>query len=329
MAKYDVAGVCTVEIEAGGLGHSSLVARRELAPLRWYIQYGDTCLQAQLLNDSEAKLQLLKYYRFDRPDVASELVPEAVMAGVPIQAPGGLLVAETSDNWAASIGATPVVLKSLRELVPQIVLRPLARDLVEVVGKIDIARLWGGARLRGAQQAAAFWQSRIVKRLVSQLIGTIAGEKWLKAEEAVVAGRVDVDDLIGSIAAKPQQFMLDLVQVFQLSDLSPFTVAQKLAGVCRRHLPEDTMALGGQVRHAVSKGKARRVDQSAWTCQYALRLCSAPHTIHDWAGERSRLGIEQLLAHPRLLRAARYIHLALSMPGRRGPSKKEDIWVWE
>jgi hypothetical protein len=157
----------------------------------------------------------------------------------------------------------------------------------------------------------------------------MAGDRWRNAEEAVVAGRADVDDLINWIAGRPDQSMLEFFQVVQVIDVSPFSITQKLVKVCRRRLADDCIALAGHVKHKVSKGKVRRVDQSAWTCQYALRLCSAPHTILEWAGDRTRVGIEQLLVHPRLLRAARYVHLALSLPGRHGSPKKEDIWVWE
>lgn len=328
-AKYDAAGTCTIQIDAGSLGQPSLIARRELAPLRWYIRYSDVRLEAQLLNDSETKLQLLEHFRFERPDTAVRLDPKVVMARMEIPAPGGLLIAETSNHRAATIGATPLVLKSLGGLAPEVVLRPLTRASADIVGRLTIAALWGGARIRGAQQAAALWRGRIVKQLVSQLVGTIAGEKWENAEKAVFVGKADVDDLISWIAGKPQHSMLDLVQVVHLSDVSPSAVTQKLVRICRRQLADDCMALGGHVRHTVGKGKVRRVDQSAWTCQFALRLCSAPHTIPDWAGDRTRLGIEQLLAHPRLLRAARYVHLALSLSGRHGPPKKEEIWVWE
>jgi hypothetical protein len=148
------------------------------------------------LNDSDTRLQVAEFFRFERPDVAVKLDAEKVVAGIEIPAPGGLLLAETSDHRAASIGATPLVLKSFGELAPKVLLRPLTQSPADIVERLRIAALWGGARIRGAQQAAAFWRGRIVQQLVGQLVSKMAGDRWRNAEEAVVAGRADVDDLI-------------------------------------------------------------------------------------------------------------------------------------
>jgi hypothetical protein len=281
------------------------------------------------LDDSELKLQTLEYYACEKPDVPVRLNGDEVKTGMSLSSPGGLLVAEAPGYRATSIAAAPLILKGFSGLALDVQLRSVIRNSADIMRRLEIITRWGVARLQGAQQASGLWRDRIVGQMLHQLIATILGENWRRAEEAVRSGKVDVDDLIDCIGGKPQQAMLDLVQILHLNDLGPFTVTQKLARICRRCLADDCFALAGQVKQTLRNGKVRRVDQSAWTFQYALRLCSAPHTLLDWAGDRAQLGMEQLLNHPRVLRAARYVHLALSLPSRHGPARKEQIWIWE
>jgi hypothetical protein len=47
-----------------------------------------------------------------------------------------------------------------------------------------------------------------------------------------------------------------------------------------------------------------------WMAEFALRLASAPHTLHAWAGERLSNGLRFGLKHGSILRAARHVVLS-------------------
>jgi len=47
-----------------------------------------------------------------------------------------------------------------------------------------------------------------------------------------------------------------------------------------------------------------------WMAEFALRLASAPHTLHAWAGERLSGGLRFAIKHASIMRAARHVVLS-------------------
>lgn len=71
-------------------------------------------------------------------------------------------------------------------------------------------------------------------------------------------------------------------------------------------------------------------DHLRWLSEFALRLASAPHTVEAWADGRAGKALHNLLAHPELMRAARYITLIVAEKFEgESTSSIYPGWTWD
>lgn len=327
--KSEDAYSCLLEFEAGELGTVPVNFEREFLPLKWNAKADKNQIFLRLsdYSDSDEKISVAKYDFLTPDQKVTVFYDEVHELGFPIPSSGGLYIAETSQLKQGIVVMRQMEQRSLKlyeirqhDFTPEFLSHTRnSRSLSELINLYNFWTTsgWEGYRLRLVDK------NIISKAFLLEIVSLIDDNcGWRKAEIQYCASKnTDSFHLRKTVSSKP-------------------SLLEKLAKICAvpRVFSADewvdnlVSALGDEVPEERTKvqriGKVShiKVTHRDWFAEFALRLCSRPETLQTWADKRYELGLEKMLAHPTLVRAARYIALTASSYGRK---YSPYTWDWE
>lgn len=316
-SKYDDAQVCAFEFDAGALGRRQITAERDFTPLRWAVRDNG---RRVILIDSQGCVDLnVSQILCATPLVEEQIDPSDALNGIVVPDGGALIVARSGRLGASTVVVPPQRVTSLDALsgARAEVLKP-SRNSSAILALARKTALWERARLAGSWLAEAR-RGTVVGALISALIGTIAGERWMDAEELLRDEPPAAQELMHKrVAIRPDE--------------------RAIAGILARRIES---SLGGSVAQAdqvfldaiVPFVHEVHLDAIA---PYALRLASSPSEARALVDkvtkgsnydEHEKELIDDLLLHPVIIRAARYFIVATrALVSRQG--REYDSMPW-
>jgi hypothetical protein len=304
---YEEAESGVISVSHSQLGVVSLRCEREFAPLRWVPGRDGSTPYVRLVNNTEAIVATgISEFAFpDRPRPL-EMDAESCVRW----AAGGLVTAEAATVTASIV--LPPVVRDFADLGVVNVLRLSggSKSPAEVRRLIDLANKWATASVPANPFA---WAGRVnVERaIIRQLAGLIGGQRWASLEQRVErdSESIRTSDLENALGNEPYQRTLarDLLGgLHRLVPLSPEKRVQPFADLISRH--------------------ARRVGvyrRDLHLAEFLLRLASSPASLATIPEVELKSTIDQVLTSPVLLRAARFVVIAIDV------TETEGSWVWE
>jgi hypothetical protein len=313
--SYDTTRVCELEFAADELGAFTVRCEREFTPLRWAVRRRDHGYAVRLLDDSgdEAKPEVTRV-AFEAPCVEEKI---GLISEYDVPASGGMYVARMHVFTAAII--VPPVLRGLADLRCVPCVDGGTRSTESILRALEIARLWGRARLPG-DFLSATRKREVLLALVRHVFRLLCGENWAR-EETITHDRDDGGArLKEAISRRPEEVGIGVVLAHDCADLT--------AATCEERVRRLT-SLATRFRLLPSAPTVSEVN-ACWLSELALRLASAPADIESWAGERLRTGLTHLLEVPTLARAARFLVLTTDrhLQSRAAPGEIYAGWAW-
>lgn len=338
---------CSIELDAGDVGHFNLLCERADRSLRWVLLDATRPHRLMLLNPAPAPrswapepLRITRY-RFDSPQEPHSIAAADLAQPWNVDDSGGLFVAYNYTPVQA-LGHPPGLVVPGRKasvIVPPAVtlfqgkpsIRPRfeVRSLGQAKSVLHVLRRWNAAETYG--NPVSLWAVQQVERAGANVIFRhIVGDSWGRAEADYLRSSGDdqaVKLFCQSIVTRerPDTRLAWLLgsQCSELASAAPHKRAHDLGTIARRTLP-----LGFNVR--VKQGRAAGL---AWLAEFALRLASAPATVPGWSGQDMTIGLSTLVAVPALARAARFLVLYVERAcENQAPSSPVALyagWEWE
>lgn len=331
---YDEAYVCEVEFSADELGSYTLRCDREFTPLRWSVRRKYDGFVVRLHDDAGTGEVIIERFTFERPTVCERIATSSEHKAPRV---GGLYLATLGDLKAAII--VPPIVEGLAGLSCEPIMGTSPRTVETIIRVLTIAQLWGKARLPG-DPIAGYRRKVVLRAITAHLAALLGGHIWASAESKLVdeRGLVDLKRVIpDKEGAQGISLELQLAYV-KLASEPPRTRVQTfcfLAESFRLTLPKSNQS-ESVGRSSLSGPKVTRPVQgvgpehSAWLSEFVLRLVSDPGTVNDWAGEFVDASVRKLLLAPTLVRAARFLVLAVDQHKKSGIASGEVYagWGW-
>lgn len=334
LGKSEDAYSCLLEFEAGELGTVPVNFERELLPLKWNVKAdkNQVFLRLSDYSDSAEKISVVKY-DFLTPD-QKIIVPydETHELGFPIPSSGGLYIAENSQIKQAIIVLRQLERSSFRSFAdlrqedgftPKFLkYKRTAASLLELLGLYITwaASVSAGSVIRKTDINV------VLNGLLLEIVSLVDdGFIWRKAEVLFCADKnKDSLYLHKAVSSKPS-LTAKLAGIFaEPRFLSADVWVDNLVFALGDEVPEERTKIQkvGRMSHI-------KVTSRNWFAEFALRLCSHPETLQTWADKRYELGLAKMLAHPTLVRAARYIILTTNRKTSNGDRNLPYTWDWE
>jgi hypothetical protein len=325
---------CLLEFDAGELGTVPINFEREFLPLKWYAKADKNQIFLRLsdYSDSDEKISVDRY-DFLTPDQKIE-VPynENHDLGFPIPSSGGLFIAKTSQIKQGIVVFRQLEQSSFKSFtdlrqedgfVPKF--SKYARSRESLLKLLNLYIIWNTSASVGSV-LRKIDVNVVSNGFLLEIVSLIDDDySWRKAEINYCTGKnVDSFYLRKAVSSKPS-----LIE--KLSKICPaprvFSADEwvnNLVAALGDEVPEERTKVqkNSQISHI-------KVIKRAWFAEFALRLCSRPETLQTWADKRYELGLDKMLAHPTLVRAARYIVLTVN---RRSSADYKSLpykWEWE
>jgi hypothetical protein len=305
---YDEAHGCVIGFSAGTLGCAHLSVERDFTPLRWVVRDGGA--EVVLLDAQADRDTTVTVFDAQTPDVAHVISTDSAMSGLIVPNTGALFSASSASASVAVVAVPRQRITSLAELGQRPVVQQCRRSAADLERLVRIAAVWESARL-GATSITSQRRDYAVKALRGCIIGTIAGDRWGRAEEQLEAhsdARHALDVMRTLVTSKPDE--KGIVTVL-------WRRHEELAQAHPAHRGEIFVEAVLAFAHS---GNAREL------AAFAFRLATSSHdatqvTLGDYQADRDqsehkqtsvREALEALLAWPMLLRAARLAVLLLA-----------------
>ena len=336
---YDAAHVCRVDLKAEELGGCSLSCEREFSPLRWVVRHRGAEYDLSLVDNSGSPgSPHISRYEFATPDKQVQLDPGRVSGLYPVPPQGGLYRAHT-DGFEISV-ILPVTAKSfsLQELVIQSRLRRRSRTVSEIEELLSLIRMWFGARVTGFFSAAN--RQSVLETLLREIFAIIGGEHWARAEQALHSQQGFAALRILKSAVSTKQGWSNLCATLQseswiYKNLEMRDRVTRFATTVQPLIPPqptDSMVATRKADGVIRLPRTSQPEHPDWICEFALRLASSPETLNRWAEHSLRRGLEVALELPTLVRAARFLVLAVNRHSQAfafGDGRLYLAWGWQ
>ena len=308
--RYDLSKACELIINAGEFGVFSIVCEREFTPLRWIARRDGDAYTLTLLDDSGSSTPpAIARYEFGSPDVARVVRDSNYVFTVPPA--GGMYVATQTDAVRAVI-APPRQVSGFAQLrcVPTFRSAP-PRSVAAVGALVDLIGNWSRARLVG-DPFAAYRQRDVQLALMRHLFAGLGGDIW-KASELEFERKHDLQLLASAVAnAALARSLLDGLQTFcGQSPKQRLKVFSQVATETLR-LP---VPMGAAIKmpngSRLVKADKDNPKHPESVSELALRLASCAGPLRASTVSRVNEGLRFLLQYPALIRAARFMVLAV------------------
>jgi hypothetical protein len=320
---YDESTSGAVEVVEAELGVAALELQRAFTPLRWGYRRVHGHLGLFLHDAADTgSLPMAHRFPFNRPDSGELVVAER---GGHFHHPDGGLFYARVDGYEVGAVLAPSVHdpRDMRRVAarPRLLQRQRnARDLLQL---LEMSQRWALARTPG-DPLAGWAYGRVRDAIVGRLCGVIGGQLWTSIEERRDRGERLRTDELESALAKPGDHQTFRRQVRAIAEqASHGDVVQRFGSalgepVVRAGSPR--LVVSGSHRLTPSSPGTRFAVGGKWLAEFALRLASDPGSLLAWSQYEVGGRIEELLATPIVLRAARMIVLA---------ARDEREWTWD
>lgn len=327
----DAVSRVVIEFDVGSLGTARLDAEREFTPLRWATRKVEGRYRPFLLDDAGSDTVRVEYRSVDHPTHATVVNYDVALAGVPIEYPGGLLLATDGDKHAAAV-FVPIISLRPDQLVVHPVLGNPPHDLVAL---IYLAGEWQGAREKGSAIAARH-KYAVVQTLLSDIAGVVGGAAWWRAEHAWLANptAVQLTQLKVAVADHADERILGAFVVGSAEEwlrTSPLERVSEIAEALQKsaHCLRGSMPISRTPSTQPSSGGLPVKVQHL--VEFALRVASSPAAARaKYKPEAMREYLRVLRDKPIVMRVARLatiaVHLA-SSPNEDGGDAYSG-WHW-
>lgn len=248
---------------------------------------------------------------------------------------GGLYIASLGTYKAAII--VPPKVKGLADLQCQPQIDVAKRTPETITMLIACAQLWGKARLSG-DFIAGVRRTTVLRAITAHILALLGGSTWAYAESKLE--KRGLIYLSRSISEKPGELRFVSKLQFEYQSFAGAPPAKRAA--CLAELAQNFRIVqpSPKQREVVGKNSSgmivrRRVqgvgpDNLTWLAEFALRMASDPGTLSTWAGDYLSAGVGKLLNVPILVRAARFLVLAVDQQKKSFASTSEVYagWGW-
>ena len=319
---YDISRRCQLEFDADELGSFTVIFEREFTPLRWVFRRHGANSTLVLLNDTgDAEEPTVSHRTFEEPFVDLSL-PCASEYEIP--SAGAMYIAHRGD-FRASIIVPPPVIRDFKDLRCQPEVKRQQRSLASVIDVLEVANLWGGARLTG-DVLALNRQRDVVSSLVREVFCLLCGDKWESVEDNSandLQKAFSLRSALSKYSGEAEVGKLVTRDVESLSLANCVYRVQHLAGLTEQY------RLLSAVVHETSL--PQNISTTKWCSELALRLASNPAQVIAWAGHHLNFGLDCLMQNPVLARLARFVVLATDQYLGSKPESGElyASWRWD
>jgi len=310
---YDDAEVLILIASHPGLGRAQLRCERQFTPLRWVVGSDREGPYARLINNAESNSVEVDQYEFESP---AKAVRVPTTPDLEIRWPaGGLLRARISD-FEASVILPPHVrdLDDLRRTKVSPLVAAGSRTADQAYRLIRLSALWASASLP-ANPFADSERRAVLRAFTSHLVSMIAGARWSQLEEH---------------GAREDEYSFQQLQ----TGVGEESYQEALAEAIHRRLlgwevleptkrAEEFAAVLATFKH---RTLVEHTDERFG--EFLLRLASQPATIDGWPEDEVRSSLERTLASPVLVRAARFLVLAIHLDEEEDSGTTYRGWSW-
>jgi hypothetical protein len=310
---YNEAEALVLAASHPDLGTAQLRCERGFTPLRWVVGSDRDGPYARLINNVDSGTTKLTRYEFVAP---AEAIPVDSGAETSLRWPAGGLLRARVNDFEASVILPPHVrdLTDLREtrVVPQVAVGPRTPERVEQL--IALSNVWTSASLPG-DSFAHHERRAVLRTLTARLVSIMAGGRWAQLEER---GARDNEFAfqrlkIGVGEEAYQQGIAEAIQrrVVGWEALEPGQRAVEFAAVL------------GTFKHRTA---VERAGQRF--AELLLRMASEPGTLAGWPNSEVRAAIDRIFVSPVLIRAARFVVLAIHLDETEDTGAPYEGWPW-
>jgi hypothetical protein len=288
--QYLTAGGGYLLISNADLGDYRVPLQRQLHPLRWVMRKSKAGAELRLINDGDENKTRVVCHRFATPACEQAEDTARHLLGKAATEKGGLFVAMTGDETRAV-----VIEPSEREHTLRAALGANI-DLQALESESNMQSLlvahcrW--AQAEAATVLAGYKRNAVLKALSRRMLALTCGDAWMRKE----------DLLLGANAPKPLWNLLE-----DTIGHRPFAIALSFRWNNGHNWDHDKAhQLHAEVAASYAVGRDESARETAW------RLAIAPETFEvRAAGPSADFTAENAV----LVRAARYLHLRLTLPG--------------
>jgi hypothetical protein len=296
-------------IKGEELGEYVLRLERDVKPIRWVFRSLGKTTTARLIDDTGGDdMPTCRFFSLRDPAVAISLNAEEVLAGVEVEAPGGIFDARHGKFRDAVSLSIPPSGQGFGDLLIEPDLCSIESEAFAVTAILETLKLWAETRLLGP--LGAMRRNRIIDRLANKLYARLCGQRWGEAEATFLANphagfaRQKLQDVVGG----PHAFPVVLAREFDRMDASAESGVAWFFSVAARY----------------------QVSSDQGLCNLALQLASRPQELPVIVPVTSVLDslLSEIKEKGGLLRAARFVAL-LSASRNPGPyAGTFPRWKW-
>jgi hypothetical protein len=305
--KYLEAASAQVTVRGDELGEFVLRLERQVKPLRWACRSDHRSIILRLIDElGREEIATVRHYPFGHPALPETMDAASILAGVRIDAPGGLTVAQNGEVYDAIVVSSPQIHGGLQGLGVRMDLTSLEAPDVQIKSIFRLLGLWLGARLAGP--LAGIRRDQVVKGLCHSLYTRMCGNRWGKAEADFLQDSQSptfLEALIRSVDRLPG-FAIVLQRDWEKTE----------PGTSER---TDWFTTLASQFHACS---------DAELAEFALRVAGQPHQLAAVYGDRLDALLNQINDKTMLLRGARLLALLEVAKRTGGPGSGLPRSTW-
>lgn len=336
LENSEAAHFCRLEFKSEELGLIPFDFRREFNPVQWEVKSdvsGKTILNLseEAFGDEETKIF---HYKFDTPDLFSEIDYDRYFPDYVAPDNGGLFIASTPKQKKGMIVLKTNEKKSYKsfsdigkddDFTPN--LQGYTRTKENLVKLIDLYCLWKTSRTVGSVFSKKDVQ-KVIDNFLFKIICLIDDNNWKKLEPQYCQNfnnKYTKELIIKAIS--PKQSIQSELYKLTVFGLSTDELVKTLTGIYKSEITAEKIFKKSNSNSLRAIIKPLHQD---WFVEFALRLCSHPETIKGWSqtDEKFQKGLEKMFAEPSLVRAARFISLNVGND-YIGNIKFHYKWDWE
>jgi hypothetical protein len=296
-------------IKGDELGEYVLRLERDVKPIRWVFRNLGKATTVRLIDDTGGDdVPTCRFFGLRNPAVATSLNAEAILAGVEVEAPGGIFDARHGKFRDAVSLSIPPSGHGFADLLIEPDLSGVESETFPITGILEALKLWGETRLLGP--LGAMRRNRIIDRLANKFYAGLCGQRWADAEATFLAHPhasfplQKLQDMVGG----PHAFPILLSRESDRIDAGTDTGKCWFASVAARY----------------------QVSSDQGLCEFALQLASRPPELLAAVPIPSALDglLNEIKQKSVLLRAARLVAL---LSANRNPGVFGGVfprWKW-
>lgn len=294
---YLVARSGVLNIESPELGRYRHALARPLLPTRWICLRHQHSYRAVLVDDTGGEATKASFFSFQEPATERRLRLESALSGLDVEAPGGLLLAESGEIAESVVLSVPTPITSGLAALGIPISQSCLMAIDDKAFLLRVCARWGKARIAGP--LAAFRRKKVLEAIESRLMALLCGKHWSVLEQ--------------KFRAAPERGNT-------WGELEAAVKAQSNFGIAIGRLMRSSAqkSIEERIDDLAAKAKSYGLCDDCSICETACRLVLDAPNFLSWADDLLDDKLEALTQFPAVIRGARLMALA----SLRGPGEK-------